>query len=171
MKIDENFEKYFEIRKEILDLQWWKELIKELDISTTTLNSIKKLYNFLKQFKLHFSYRTIKEILIFILIWKEILKNKSIKNLENKLFDIAVMQKVLPKLNWVIDYNLKLCFEDSNHKNNKYLWYDTENSNIKDENISKWFTKYEDDFTNSAIKLERMQQFFDTYQNINYFLS
>jgi hypothetical protein len=37
--------------------------------------------------------------------------------------------------------------------------------------IKWWFKNDQDNFTNSAIKLERMQQFFDTYQNVNYFLS
>jgi hypothetical protein len=112
--------------------------------------------------------------LIFIQIWKELLKDEWIENLENRLFDIAIIQKVLPKLNWVIDYNLKLHFEDKDHKNNKYLWYDIEDSlldkKIKN-SINKWFYQNKEDFINSTIKLKRMQQFFDTYQNINYFLS
>jgi len=84
------------------------------------------------------------------------------------------MQKVLPKLNGVIDYNLKLSFKDKEHTENKYLWYDTEDSLLNDDikkEIIKGISNSQDNFTNSAIKLDRMQQFFDTYQNVNYFLS
>jgi len=159
VKIEENFDKYFEIRKEILDKVNWDNID---NIEENTIKVIWKLYNFLKQFKLHFSYRTIKEILIFVLIWKEVLG----KDKEKLLLDLAILQKVLPKLNWVIDYNLKLYSEEEN-KEIPYLWYDSENNN----KIKKWFYNNKEDFTNSAIKLERMQQFFDIYQNINYFLS
>jgi len=168
-----DFDKILKIREYIANFKWnLSEFDKKYLLSKNIQDSLNKLYQFLKVFKLHFSYRTLKEIIIFINIWKELL---NWKNIENKLFDIAVMQKVLPKLNWIIDYNFKLYYKKDDK--DYHLSYDINNidnnSVLKEfENIIKdWFYNENDNFKNSSIKLKRMQQFFDTYQNVNYFLS
>lgn len=171
-----NFEEILKIREYVWNFNWdIKDFDTKYKIDAEIESSLNLIYQFLKIFKLHFSYRTLKEIIIFINIWKELLKSKWIKNLENKLYDIAVMQKILPKLNWIIDYNFKLYLKKDSK--DYHLLYDI--SNIDNNSalldfktiIEGWFYNYEDNFTNSSMKLKRMQQFFDNYQNVNYFLS
>jgi len=64
-----------------------------------------------------------------------------------------------------------------NKKFSYHLSYDIENidnnSVLKEfkDIVKDWFYNRNDDFKNSSMKLKRMQQFFDTYQNVNYFLS
>ncbi len=131
-------------------------------ISEENKKLLQNLYDFLKLFKLHFSYRTLNEILTFIAIWKELWVKE-----EDKLLDIAIMQKILPKLNWVIDS----CFNLYNDW--KYLTYDIEDKSLFSaykELLTNWIIDSEK-FPNTSKKLQRMQQFFDNYQNVNYFLS
>ena len=171
-----NFEDILKIREYVWNFNWdIKDFDKKYQINEEIENSLNLIYQFLKIFKLHFSYRTLKEIIIFINIWKKLLDWKGIKNLENKLYDVAILQKILPKLNWIIDYNFKLYWKKDNK--DMHLFYDINNidsnSALLDfkKSIEWWFYNHEDNFKNSSMKLKRMQQFFDNYQNVNYFLS
>lgn len=131
------------------------------NISKENKEFLQKIYEYLKLFKLHFSYRTLNEILIFMAIWKELWIE------EDNLLDLAIMQKILPKLNGIIDSNFSL------YDGDKHLTYNTDdNKYFKDfkELISEGIIDG-NKFKNTALKLKRMQQFFDTYQNVNYFLS
>lgn len=158
-----DYNKIIQIRNDILALKWVVDLPKWVSINNNNQEILNKLYNFLKIFKLHFSYRTLKEIIIFVNIWTSLWLD------ENKLFDLAILQKILPKLNWIIDNNFKL------YSKEKCLWY---NFDSFEDNSILWEYKniLEDwlinqDLINTNLKLKRMQQFFDTYQNVNYFLS
>jgi len=160
-KYDLDFLKYLNISDNYIETIK-KRIEDNQDISEENKVLLQKLYDYLKIFKLHFSYRTLNEILIFIAIWKELWVTD-----ENKLLDLAIMQKILPKLNWVID----CCF--SLYNNDKYLTYSIEDRKIFEKHkelLSNWIIDGEK-YPNSALKLQRMQQFFDTYQNVNYFLS
>lgn len=160
-----NFDELIELRNIISNTNSEEdlELLVELDKKTKKL--LNRFYQFLKVFKLHFSYRTLKEVIIFIAIWKKIWLN------EDQLFDLAIMQKILPKLNWVIDYSFKLYAV----KEQKLLSYDISWSDNQllswFEGIDNWVISWENVYKNTSLKLRRMQHFFDTYQNVNYFLS
>jgi len=169
IKFNENFKDLLDLR---LTKEKWDTNSSKWKINKDNEELMQKLYDYLKKFKLHFSYRTINEILTFVALWKKLLW----KDKENKLLDLVIMQKVLPKLNWVIDPSFKL----SHEKAEKYLYYNLDDSDDtvlsnQSEDIKKllkdWIFEKDNDFINTSIKLQRMQQFFDTYQNVNYFLS
>lgn len=160
-----NFNEFIELRNIISNTNSERdlELVVELDKKTKKL--LNRFYQFLKVFKLHFSYRTLKEVIIFIAIWKKLWLN------EDQLFDLAIMQKILPKLNWIIDYSFKLY----TLKDQKLLSYDLSWSDNQlltwFDGIDNWVISWENVYKNTSLKLRRMQHFFDTYQNVNYFLS
>jgi hypothetical protein len=169
IKFNENFKDLLDLR---LTKEKWDTNSSKWKINKDNEELMQKLYDYLKKFKLHFSYRTINEILTFVALWKELLW----KDKENKLLDLVIIQKVLPKLNWVIDPSFKL----SHEKAEKYLYYNLDDSDdtvLSNQNddikklLKEWIFEKDNEFINTSKKLERMQQFFDTYQNVNYFLS
>jgi hypothetical protein len=166
LSIPHKFSEIQEIKDLILSLKNDDEIPKEFKLSLKNEDLLSGLYWFLKIFKLHFSYRTLKEILLFINIGKKLWIDN-----EDKLLDIAIIQKILPKLNGIIDSNFKL----SSPEWSKFLYYEYDSNDIgllsefKDILIEGLIDNT--NFSNSRIKLKRMQSFFNTYQNVNYFLS
>lgn len=160
------FNDFIELRTKIINNSNEEDLESLVKLDKKTKKLLNRFYQFLKIFKLHFSYRTLKEIIIFIAIWKKLWLN------EDQLFDLAIMQKILPKLNWVIDYSFKLY----TLKDQKLLSYDLSLSDnqlllLWFDWIENWVISWENVYKNTSLKLKRMQQFFDNYQNVNYFLS
>lgn len=166
LSIPNEFSEIQDIKDFILSLKNDDVIPQEFKLSENNEDLLNWLYNFLKVFKLHFSYRTLKEILLFINIWRKLWIED-----EDKLLDVAIIQKILPKLNWIIDNNFKLVSSEWG----KFLYYEYENSegglliDFKEIIINGFFENM--DYSNSKIKLRRMQNFFNTYQNVNYFLS
>jgi hypothetical protein len=66
MNVDISSSEYLDIRKTVLDLKDREALPAKLKLSEDSETLLQDLYSFLKVFKLHFSYRTLKEIIIFV---------------------------------------------------------------------------------------------------------
>lgn len=68
------------------------------DLSEDTQKKIKDILNILKEYNLHFGFRTISEMSHFIINAKNCVNSENGLNVEIEALDIQILQKVLPKL-------------------------------------------------------------------------